>query len=242
MKMIEWKKVALVALVGLAATACSDQRADGSSEGKQAQPTAAEPSPVDDAAAGAQTEAGVGRNVSADPTQRLALKQYQCVEKVACANSPLAASSEAEAQWLQTHGYPSESELKALQALGDAQLADRVKQGSLPAMALYGERLALAGDSQTGLTLLMDAANRGSIYSYYGLSRVYSQAPTLKDNLQAAAFLRVAYILGDSKAAQQMLKDFPKYGPADYSVVDRRASELYKTFARERRPVVRPST
>ncbi|UNK48475.1 hypothetical protein MNR01_11980 [Lysobacter sp. S4-A87] len=72
------------------------------------------------------------------------------------------------------------------------------------------------------------------------MSAIYRNHPGFKNYIEAAAFLRVAYILGDGKAAGQILKDFPKYGPVDYTIIDRRASSLYRTFAKERRPSVRP--
>ncbi|HEY5804808.1 MAG TPA: hypothetical protein VIT90_14040 [Lysobacter sp.] len=234
------RKGGTIVLLSLVAAGCSDREARHVSGSSLPERPMARSQP---AVASGGTGGGNGRvdRPSATSAQKSALDIYRCLEPASCTSDLLSASSEAEARWLQVNGYPAERELKALEALGDAQLADRVKKGSLPAMVVYGERLSLAGNTQTGMTLLLDAANRGSLYAYYGFSNVYRQVPGLRDHIEAAAYLRVAYILGDSKAAQQMLSDFPGYGPADYSVVDRRASQLYKTLARERRPSVRPS-
>lgn len=163
------------------------------------------------------------------------ISEYLCEGKGCGIADPLSARTREEALWLIRNGYPSASDLKAWSLLSDDQLKRVADGGSLAAKAVYGERIALKGD-MTGLNDLLASANSGSIYSYYGTSRVYAKS----NAIDGAAFLRVAYMLGDSRASGALMDSFPRFGPADYYVIDRRAAELYKSYARARTPVPRP--
>jgi len=172
---------------------------------------------------------------SASDSVRLKLDEYIC-NNSACESDPLYARSPEEAAWLFRNGYPSATDIANWQALSDEQLKKIADGGSLAAKSVYGERIALKGDMR-GLDELLQAANSGSIYSYYGTSRVYAQKFNAVDG---AAFLRVAYILGDVRASEAIMRNFPKMGSIDLYSVDKRASALYKTYARERKPSPRP--
>lgn len=161
-------------------------------------------------------------------------REFLC-ETPECASNPFMASSREEAIWLASHGYPAPGELDSWRNLSNDQLRRVAEGGSLAAKAVYGERIALQGD-MAGLDYLLDAARNGSIYSYYGTSAVVAR----RNMFEAAAFLRVAYVLGDRRASEVMVDRFPRLGSVDHDRIDRRAAELYRSYAKERRPELRP--
>jgi len=168
------------------------------------------------------------------PLQKKA-REYLC-EREECTSNPLMASSEQEAVWLITHGYPSPTDLDAWNNLSDDQLGRIAKGGSLAAKAVHGERIAAKGDMH-GLSELVEAAEQGSIYAYYGTSSIRSRS----DMIEGAALLRVAYMLGDRRASDVLYDRFPGIGAMDHYGIDKRAAELYKSYAHERPAKLRPN-
>lgn len=83
------------------------------------------------------------------------------------------ANSDAEAQWLLRHGYPTEHELARLETLTLDQLKAESQAGNQPATVIYGKKTALAGRFYQGIGILRRAAVAGNLYAYYGLSDVY---------------------------------------------------------------------
>lgn len=165
---------------------------------------------------------------------------YRCADDTACDLDALGARTIEEADWLIQKGYPSAEDLKAFAALSDEQLKKIADGGSLAAMVRYGERAAAKGDTKTGIGYIHDAIERGSLYGYYGMSSVYQHTPGLKNIVDAGAYLRVAYILGDAKAASELQRRFPGLTQVEQAAIDRRASSLYQTFAHSQQPSPRP--
>jgi len=162
-------------------------------------------------------------------------REYLCKQE-GCASNPLMASSEQEAIWLITHGYPSPTDLDAWKSLSDDQLGRIAKSGSLAAKAVHGERVAAKGDMH-GLSELVEAAEQGSIYANYGTSAIRSRS----DMIEGAALLRVAYMLGDRRASDVLYDRFPGLGAMDHYGIDKRAAELYKSYAHEHPAKLRPN-
>ncbi|QKW58552.1 hypothetical protein [Stenotrophomonas sp. NA06056] len=183
---------------------------------------------------------GASTAISSGGNQRPATLEYQCADEPGCAISPLAARDREEANWLMDNGYPSANELKAFSALSRSQLKRQADDGSLSAMVLYGERAASEGDTKEGIDYITDAINRGSIYGYYGMSSVYQNTPGLKNVVDSGAYLRVAYTLGDSKAANELQLRFPGLTQVEQAAIDARAASLYQTFAKSKQPIPRP--
>jgi len=138
------------------------------------------------------------------------------------------------------NGYPSPDQLERFKAMSDDQLKKEADSGSLVAMVNYGERLVSNGDSKGGLVYIFDATQRGSIYGYYAMSSVYQHTPGLTSIVESGAYLRVAYILGDSKASEELQRRFPGLQQIEQAAIDRRASSLYQTFAHTKQPTPRP--
>lgn len=166
--------------------------------------------------------------------------EYLCEANRACASSILGAHTQEEADWLLQNGYPSSELLKRFQAMSDDRLRNEADNGSLPAMVVYGERLAMNGDTYGGLLYIYNATQKGSIYGYYAMSSVYQHTPGLTSIVESGAYLRVAYILGDTKASEELQRRFPGLQQMEQAAIDRRASSLYQTFAQTRQPVPRP--
>ena len=107
-------------------------------------------------------------------------------------------------------------------------------------MVVLGARLVRQRRLGDGLDLMRHAAEAGSIYAYYELSNAQMHNPRLGGLVESAAFLRVAYLLGDVKAAGVMHRRFKMLGPVERVLVDERAASLYRTFAKNRPPTQRP--
>ena len=58
--------------------------------------------------------------------------------------------------------------------------------------------------------------------------------------VEAGAYLRVAYILGDAKAATELQRRLPGLTPGEQAMIDERAASLYQTMAGARAPAPRP--
>lgn len=156
----------------------------------------------------------------------------------ACANPLIDAKDEKEAVWLMDNGYPSKREYADFSQMPIQQLKRVAEAGSKPAAAIYGRRVALDGNVQEGLDVLLRTAQSGSIYAYYEMSDVYQKSPAVLNIVDSAAYLRVAYLLGDSEAAS--LYGSRSLSAVESSVADERAMELYRSMAGQRVASPRP--
>ncbi|USJ02381.1 hypothetical protein MUG10_09965 [Xanthomonas prunicola] len=181
-------------------------------------------------AASGKPTASVARPVAtgADTTH------YRCQRGAyACPiSSPLVANSQAQAQWLLAHGYPSHAERARLDRMDLAQLKAESQAGNNAATVLYGTRTAVSGRFHPGLAILSKAAAAGNLYAYYGLSEVYASDTAHKNLVDSAAYLRLAYLLGDGKAASAIAAK--GLSSIENVVADERAAALYQTFAKNR--------
>lgn len=156
------------------------------------------------------------------------LNSYLCESERCEENSFLNANSKDEALWLLNHGYPTRDEMTRLKGLPFEELKREADGGSLPAIVLYGERYAInSGDALGGASIIRQAIDKGSLYGYYGLASIYSADIVDKNMIDAAAYLRLAYIHGDYKAADELAIHFSEWGAADFMLIDRRAYNLY---------------
>nr|WP_115047259.1 hypothetical protein [Xanthomonas arboricola] len=167
-------------------------------------------------------------------------RRYLCPQGPgACkASGPLVADSEAEAQWLLTHGYPTERERARLDTLHLDQLSAASQAGNQAATVVYGVRTAAAGRFSTGIGILRRAALAGNLYAYYGLSEVYASDTQHKNLVDSLAYLRLAYLVGDGKASRAIAAK--GLSGVENAVADERAAALYKTFSNYQRPSPRP--
>ncbi|CAD1790212.1 hypothetical protein CPBF426_25820 [Xanthomonas arboricola pv. juglandis] len=167
-------------------------------------------------------------------------KEYMCKNGVnGCKISgPFVANSEAEAKWLLSHGYPTEAELARLEGLNLDQLKAESQAGNQAATVIYGKKIALNGPFYNGIDILRRAAVAGNLYAYYGLSDVYASDGENKNLVDSIAYLRLAYIIGDSKASGEIAQR--GLSGVENVVADERAASLYKTFSKYQRPSPRP--
>lgn len=157
------------------------------------------------------------------------LDAYRCRTRD-CEGESFAARNDAEAAWLSARGFPTAARLEELEAmpLGALQLA--ADRSDLAAQAVLGRRLVERGDHGRGLGLLSQAAARGSVFADYQASLA------LRDSniYESAAYLRRAYLQGDSKAALAMYRAFEGFNVAEWANVDRRAMRLYAALLQQR--------
>ncbi|NIJ88489.1 hypothetical protein FHR49_001276 [Xanthomonas campestris] len=188
------------------------------------------------AAPGRATPASGNRAASTDA----GTTPYLCERGVnACASSgPLVANTQAEARWLLAHGYPSQAEAARLGGMDLAQLNAESQAGNQAATVRYGVKTALSGRFAQGLAILSNAAASGNLYAYYGLSEVYAGNTPHTNRVDSAAYLRLAYLLGDRKASTALAAQ--GLSGVEHIAVDERAASLYQTYAKNRPPSPRP--
>jgi hypothetical protein len=152
---------------------------------------------------------------------------------------PLSAQSEQESRWLVRHGYPTRQEEQRLKALGMEQLYAEAKTGNVPANVVYGYRVALQpGRFYDGLGHLRKLAVKGKLYAYYGISEAYWDSSDHRSIVDSAAYLHVAYLLGDKRAKRQAKES--RYHRFELSSARKRGEGLLETFAGDVKPSPRP--
>ena len=205
--------------------------------------TSADPSPATTTSAlpadpGLTSETAPTQHVSVTAAQ---LKAYQCAGGPKCDDtSPVQARNQAEAEWLYRNGYPTQAQLDEWAGLSDDQLKRVAASGNVAALAVYAERVAKGGNVMGGLAMSKAATERGSLYAYHVLSDILMMPSPMQNQYDAMAYLRVAHMLGDNKAALELYRKFPDRSMLEYRMADRRASSLYITYGRGRPPSPRP--
>lgn len=178
--------------------------------------------------------------VSTQATQR-SIQERLCPQiNPECASvGRLDARSEREAQWLIAHGYPSRQENERLHGLGLEELSRLAKSGNRAAAVVYAEKLALdGGQFDVGFGLLHQQAAAGNLFAYYALSDILYKDPAKRQLVDSAAYLKVAYLLGDARATQ-ILAD-RNYASPELLAADVRAAGLLDTFSGGVQPSPRP--
>jgi hypothetical protein len=162
------------------------------------------------------------------------LAEYRC-QKSSCNMSPFLAENENEALWLRQRGYPSEQQREEAKRLPTVELKSRSEKGDLIAASLYGERLMEEGDWTKPYPLLLEAANKGSLYALYALSYRSLNHPKHPDYISARAYLRLAYLAGDYKATIQLTQTAPHMnGQAEQLQIDEYAADKYRNLMKYR--------
>lgn len=169
--------------------------------------------------------AGEDPAVSPRQAKALIMEAYGC-RSPHCDTEINAGESEEEVAWLRRHGYPSPARKAAFGRMTDAALASDAGKGDLAAQVELASRLIEHGRRAEGIDMLQQASLAGSVYANYELSNAYFGV----DNVDSAAYLRLAFLLGDAKAARELYSRFPKFGPAEWVYVDRRALRLYENL------------
>lgn len=153
---------------------------------------------------------------------------------------PFAANSKEEAAWLATHGYPTKARYERLTAMSLAQLQAEAAKGDRSAAVLYAQKTALVPQGfYDGVGMLHDEAVSGNLFAYYGLSDVYWNSAEHRDLVASAAYLRLAYLLGDWKVTNKIGQ--LGLSPLELAVADERAASLRKTFSGGIDPSPRPT-
>ncbi len=88
-----------------------------------------------------------------------------------------------------------------------------------------------------GQVMLRNQVLSGNVYALYAISESYREA-RMPNAVDGAAYLRLAYIMGDHKAAIEIAK--MGLSSAEQAAADSRASLLYKGFTGEQTPDPRP--
>ena len=150
---------------------------------------------------------------------------------------PLQARSQEEAEWLIRHQYPSQAELERLGSESLDVLQQKASVGDSTAAAVLGKRIALEKNFMDGQVMLRNQVLSGNLYALYAISESYRESK-VPNAVDGAAYLRLAYIMGDHKAATEIAK--MGLSSAELAAADRRASLLYKGFAGDQVPDPRP--
>jgi hypothetical protein len=150
---------------------------------------------------------------------------------------PLQAKSLEEAEWLIRHKYPSQAELERLRSESLDVLQQKASAGDPNASAVLGKRIAMDKNFTDGQVMLRNQVLSGNFYALYAISESYRESK-VPNAVDGAAYLRLAYIMGDHKAAIEIVK--MRLSSAELAAADSRASLLYKGFAGDQVPDPRP--
>lgn len=202
---------------------------------------------ADDASSGANKAAEVNGEsrkreaVSTDGSSGIAdlppsaLQQYYACRstKATCNRDPLVAESPAEAQWLQRRGYPTADQIEASLATSTEELRLAAENsGVLVDKSLYGRALLRDGRYRDAVGSMVDSfVQDGNIYGLYLTSDAYMRSEELMNPPLAMAYLRLAYLAGDSKAGGVLEEKFGQMTPPERAFADRRAADLKKNMA-----------
>lgn len=159
-------------------------------------------------------------------TEKQLQKNYSCASYEKCP-AALVAKSPAEALWLANAGYPTPEQVKLAQKLPITELEKESKNS--PAMrALYGERLLKEGRQVEASDEIRKSIELGSVYGLYELSDVYGTKGLLQDDIMSLAALRVAYLMGDGKAAEALYEKTGNMSAIEMKMIDEQAMLLYR--------------
>ncbi|WP_414608047.1 hypothetical protein [Stenotrophomonas sp. FR010] len=227
------RSILFAAIFVVTATACSEQTASDQSSmsttAERAVSRTANPDQAPRAIASRQSNVG-GPNDSNAVAQRLCTGDCRDA-------GPLQAKSQEEAEWLIRHKYPSQIELERLRSESIDVLQQKASAGDPTASAVLGKRIAMEKNFMDGQVLLRNQVLSGNFYALYAISESYRESK-VPNAVDGAAYLRLAYILGDHKAAIEIAK--MRLSSAELAAADSRASLLYKGFAGDQVPDPRP--
>ena len=191
----------------------------------------------DTAADAAQPTPALARPLAADPD--FVSPEAYCDGDAECLRDTSTPRSAQDASWLKVHGYPDRSRRAELATLDEDALR-RAGARELAAMSVLAERLAAEGRRDEALKTWIAAAQRGSLHAYHGIAALVAADEARGGAREAAAYLRLAYLLGDHGAALALYRQQPGLQGEALAQVDRRALALYASFAKFRMPFPRP--
>jgi len=159
-----------------------------------------------------------------------ALQQYYACQKDSgsCSKDPLVADSPEEAQWLLARGYPTPDQIANSRSSSvDSLRLAAEKSGALVDKSLYGHALLREGLYREAVGSMVDSfIQSGNIYGLYLASDAYMHSGELLNPPLALAYLRLAYLAGDSKAGIALEMEAPQLSAPERASIDRRAAEL----------------
>ncbi|CAM0125649.1 conserved hypothetical protein [Stenotrophomonas geniculata] len=159
-----------------------------------------------------------------------ALQQYYAckADSGSCSKDPLVADSPEEAQWLLARGYPTPDQVtNSLSSSADSLKLAAEKSGALVDKSLYGHALLREGRYREAVGSMVDSfIQGGNIYGLYLASDAYMHSGELLNPPLALAYLRLAYLAGDSKAGIALEMEAPQLSAPERASIDRRAAEL----------------
>jgi len=229
------RSILLTAILAVTATACSEQPTSNQS----AESPAAERPASSSAEAALPPQASTPRrSITGSPSgsNAAAIAERMCTGDCNEAG-PLQAKSQEEAEWLIRHKYPSQAELEHLQSESLDVLQQKASAGDTTASTVLGKRIALEKNFMDGQVMLRNQVLSGNFYALYAISESYRES-RVPNAVDGAAYLRLAYIMGDQKAAIEIAR--MRLSSAELAAADSRASLLYKGFAGDQVPDPRP--
>lgn len=229
------RSILFTAILAVTATACSEQPSSSQSEG-----LSASVGPASSPAQSGQPPAAntPRRSIAGSPSGFNAAAVAQRICTGDCNEAgPLQAKSQEEAEWLIRHKYPSQAELEQLRSESLDVLQQKASVGDTTAAAVLGKRIALEKNFMDGQVMLRNQVLSGNVYALYAISESYRES-RMPNAVDGAAYLRLAYIMGDHKAAIEIAK--MGLSSAELAAADSRASLLYKGFAGDQVPDPRP--
>lgn len=229
--LMNWCRIATMSILAMSLAACSDESGSKKPSVEPVEKSAVSEPGQEGVTAGSPAVAAHAARAS---TQAAA--SHMCVGD--CRRSGiLEARSQEEAEWLVRHRYPTAAEVERMRVQSLAALQQNAQAGDTTAAVLLGKRIALEKNFLDGQVMLREQALSGNLYAFYAIAETYRESGT-PNLVDSAAYLRLAYILGDHKAANEI----GKLGltSVELSAADSRASQLYKGFAGDRVPDPRP--
>lgn len=157
---------------------------------------------------------------------------YRCPTGKKCKDATTA-TNPAMAQWLKDRGYPTQQDLKDAKLMNVADLAKKAQESPVW-RALYAERILEQGAQMDASREALRSMADGSLYGAYVLSDVYAAPGLLQDKLNSLAALRMAYIMGDESAGQELYYRSSGIAPPDMAYVDQQGMQMYRNFLKYR--------
>jgi len=148
--------------------------------------------------------------------------------------NPLIATSLTEAQWLLEHGYPTSHAISAYENVPTLSLEKKPEKTPLDRLIL-AERYAKESRHDHALEQAFPVVQSGNIYGLYVMHDIMSTPGPGGNKIDAGAYLKMAYILGDHKAALQFNELYGALSPAEVLRMEERASLLTERLGLARR-------
>lgn len=157
---------------------------------------------------------------------------YQCPDYTSdcTADDPLVAASNEEAEWLSENGYPSIQTLKKYETITLEELRGKQNKSQIDTLML-SEKMAEKNERNNGKALAHSVAMQGNLYALYVLSEIHAMPGPGFDRIESGAYLRLAYLMGDSKAADFYHEIYGSLSAPEHLLIDRRASRLMQTMS-----------